>query len=55
MKLSVLLMALFSFALTPAFACGGDKDGDKDEFRPTSTQSQVGTVHCGGKDDDKDE
>lgn len=56
MKLSVLLMALFSFTLTPVFACGGGDD-DKDELRPsTYSSASFMDVHCGGdKDDDKEE
>ena len=53
-KISVLLFALFGLISAPAFACGGDKDDDKDNgLRPTQEVSSV--VYCGGdKDDDKD-
>lgn len=53
MKWAILFLAVFSFMSTPALACGGDKDSDKD--RPKESRDFTAVQNCGDKDKDKDD
>ena len=52
MKYSVLVLGLLSIFALPTFACGGDKDDDKDELRPSQ---DISTVFCSGNKDEDEE
>lgn len=51
MKKLFMLMAIMGLSVSSAFACGGDKDDDKNGLKATP---ETGTVYCDGSKGDKD-